>query len=367
MPGASSASCRTRAIGSCYRYPHYCQVFIWLALVGPWKGHFWKCSGRRRSPFLQGLETSSRTRNRISICSESDPEVFASQELSSRNSQPYRGGWFFGGASVEDDLQDLTFEGVRPTLPHASSRQALLIKQGTKTPKPTKTRHVLKSWGLSPHKSTASPRKHHCIWTVAPPRHSKTGAHSHVTCGLSRVWKIEIAKRGVPQAYVRARTSSAMLCSMHVFRVFLCIFYIKKGIWYVSKRAWTHIWCTPLLIILRKLTNPRWIVGAHRVHKPALEGHRWIGPSLGGSWGVAIVATKPPNDYMHICITWEFISQWRRTSVSRGVPARIILCSSATSIRYSLRTQNTHENSLAIQFQLHAHLLHKRIVPELFV
>ena len=29
---------------------------------------------------------------------------------------------------------------------------------------------------------------------------------------------------------------------MHVLRVFLCIFYIKKGIWYVSKRAWIRFW-----------------------------------------------------------------------------------------------------------------------------
>ena len=51
-----------------------------------------------------------------------------------------------------------------------------------------------------------------------------------------------IERGGVPQAYVRARASSAALCSVHVLRVFLCIFFIKKGIWYVSKRAWIHIW-----------------------------------------------------------------------------------------------------------------------------
>ena len=32
-----------------------------------------------------------------------------------------------------------------------------------------------------------------------------------------------IIERGVPQAYVRARASSATLCSVHVLRVFLCI------------------------------------------------------------------------------------------------------------------------------------------------
>ena len=40
---------------------------------------------------------------------------------------------------------------------------------------------------------------------------------------------VGIIKRGVLQAYARARESSAMLCSVHVFRVFLCIFYLKKS------------------------------------------------------------------------------------------------------------------------------------------
>ena len=45
------------------------------------------------------------------------------------------------------------------------------------------------------------------------------------------------------------------------FKGLLCIFFIKKGIWYVSKRAWIHIWyvskpvplchSTPLMIILK--------------------------------------------------------------------------------------------------------------------
>ena len=51
-----------------------------------------------------------------------------------------------------------------------------------------------------------------------------------------------IIERGVPQAYVRARASSAALCLVHVLRVFLCNFDIKRRIWYVSKRAWIHIW-----------------------------------------------------------------------------------------------------------------------------
>ena len=46
----------------------------------------------------------------------------------------------------------------------------------------------------------------------------------------SGVPKIGIIERGVPQAYVRARASSAMLCSVHVLRVFLCISISKKGI-----------------------------------------------------------------------------------------------------------------------------------------
>ena len=36
-----------------------------------------------------------------------------------------------------------------------------------------------------------------------------------------------IVEREVPQAYVRARASSATLCLVHVLRVFLCIFYCK--------------------------------------------------------------------------------------------------------------------------------------------
>ena len=39
---------------------------------------------------------------------------------------------------------------------------------------------------------------------------------------------VGIIERGVPQAYVRARASSATLCSVHVLRVFLCIFLISK-------------------------------------------------------------------------------------------------------------------------------------------
>ena len=81
---------------------------------------------------------------------------------------------------------------------------------------------------------------------------------------------IGIIERGVPQAYVRARASSETLRSVHVLRVFLCIFYIKMGIWYVSKRAWRHIWyvskpvppCngTPLMIILSP-DSDLWSVG----------------------------------------------------------------------------------------------------------
>ena len=88
--------------------------------------------------------------------------------------------------------------------------------------------------------------------------------HKFLRCATSMWAAVEISeysKGGVPQAYVHARASSAMLCSVHVLRVFLCIFSIKKGIWYVSKRAWIHIWyvskpvppChgTALMIILK--------------------------------------------------------------------------------------------------------------------
>ena len=43
-------------------------------------------------------------------------------------------------------------------------------------------------------------------------------------------WALGIIERGVPQAYVRARASSETMRSVHVSRVFLCIFYIKQGI-----------------------------------------------------------------------------------------------------------------------------------------
>ena len=37
-----------------------------------------------------------------------------------------------------------------------------------------------------------------------------------------------IIEGGVPQAYIRARPSSATLCSVHVLRVFLCTLYTSK-------------------------------------------------------------------------------------------------------------------------------------------
>ena len=39
---------------------------------------------------------------------------------------------------------------------------------------------------------------------------------------------VGIIERGVPQAFVRARAPSATLGSVHLLRVFLCIFYISK-------------------------------------------------------------------------------------------------------------------------------------------
>ena len=37
-----------------------------------------------------------------------------------------------------------------------------------------------------------------------------------------------IIERGVPQAYARARASSATLCSEHVLRIFLCVSISKR-------------------------------------------------------------------------------------------------------------------------------------------
>ena len=84
-----------------------------------------------------------------------------------------------------------------------------------------------------------------------------------------------VIERGLPQASVRACASTATLCSEHVLRVFLCIFFVKEGIRYVSKRAWIHIWCTskpvppcrgtPLMIILNVLIN--FGIALHSFHR----------------------------------------------------------------------------------------------------
>ena len=94
----------------------------------------------------------------------------------------------------------------------------------------------------------------------------------------SRCSLFGIIERGVPQAYVRARAPSEPLRSVHVSRVFLCIFYIKMKNWYVSKRAWIHAWyvskpvppcdSTPLMIILDYTQK-----GRKRAFLPGHLGH----------------------------------------------------------------------------------------------
>ena len=51
--------------------------------------------------------------------------------------------------------------------------------------------------------------------------------HFTALCDTLRHLTIE---RGVPRAYVRARASSATLCSVHVLWVFLCVFSIKRNL-----------------------------------------------------------------------------------------------------------------------------------------
>ena len=74
------------------------------------------------------------------------------------------------------------------------------------------------------------------------------------------------------------------------------------------------------------------------------------------------------NDYTHIFIIWEISSQLHRGSVTQGFLAGILLCNSGASKRYVLCRRQLH--TLIVReliFLLHTHLLHKRIVSELFV
>ena len=116
-------------------------------------------------------------------------------------------------------------------------------------------------------------------------------------------------KGGVPQAYVRARASSETLRLVHVLRVFLCIFYIKMGIWYVSKRAWIHVWyvskpvppCdgTPLMIILVITTLPLWC-GRTPPRKKKTEKRvlkHPPSPSIEEEGGTASGKKAPPRRY----------------------------------------------------------------------
>ena len=96
---------------------------------------------------------------------------------------------------------------------------------------------------------------------------------------------------GVPQACVRARASSATLCSVHVLRVFLCMFYIKKGIWYVSNglgymsatypNPYPPCHCTPLMTILNFKAGPQstqvWFCFVRNVGVRVLDSCSWPG------------------------------------------------------------------------------------------
>ena len=108
-------------------------------------------------------------------------------------------------------------------------------------------------------------------WTLPFPMlflsliHAFRGAHSEL---FNFPWQTLTSsnnrnnrKGGYRKLTFRARVSSATPCLVHALSVFPCIFYIKKGIWYLSKRAWIHIWyvsksvprchSTPLMIILK--------------------------------------------------------------------------------------------------------------------
>ena len=131
------------------------------------------------------------------------------------------------------------------------------------TQPPSKTTNLMGMGGFRQKGPKKIPRAHEIGTAISSLAFAICCACVLKTLRFKALRFIGIIERGAPQAYVRARVSSATLCFnslVHVLRVFLCIFNIKKGIWYVSKRAWIHIWyvskpippChgTPLMIIL---------------------------------------------------------------------------------------------------------------------
>ena len=107
------------------------------------------------------------------------------------------------------------------------------------------------------------------------------------------VWESWIIERGVPQAYFERTCVKRNIAFGARFKGLSLYFrYIKMGIWYVSKRAWIHIWyeskpvppCdgTPLMIILKICSckdQISWI--SHSVSaSPAYKWSSWV--AMGG-------------------------------------------------------------------------------------
>ena len=113
---------------------------------------------------------------------------------------------------------------------------------------------------------------------------------------------------------------------------------------------------------------------------------------------VAYYGTQKGDTHTHMFIVWELISELHRRSVTQGCLAGIISCNSGTSTRClsvnanytqklrfcwpgrepildrrpkigSLPGQRNRNTRILLEFifQLHAHLLHQKIVSELFV
>ena len=83
----------------------------------------------------------------------------------------------------------------------------------------------------SPEYFRGLPNEHSCKWQVG----------SQKASFLPENAKVGIIERGVSQAYVRARASSATLCSVHVVRVFLCISNQKGNLICIKTGLDTHL------------------------------------------------------------------------------------------------------------------------------